>query len=43
MNSKKKKLPLKKLSLIAYREIKSARNTPEKSQSYWGRYFVIIL
>jgi hypothetical protein len=36
MNSKKKKLPLKKLSLIAYREIKSARNTQEKSQSYWA-------
>ena len=44
MNSKKKKLPLKKkLSLIACSEIKSARNTQEKSQSYWGRYFEIIL
>jgi hypothetical protein len=48
MNSKKKRVPVvlyhsKKVSLIAYKEIKSARNTPEKSKSHWGRFFVIIL
>jgi hypothetical protein len=46
MNSKmisEKKVPFKKLSLIAHREIKSVRNTPEKSKSYGGRYYQIIL